>query len=130
MLAHPSCGLWCFYCGDNSVKHPKFIFKVSMKLYFFQVSFTPKKTGLIIAATWLFASAYESLTLFPTTDIVDGYCLPFEIWPSWLAYRIVPWIVNLPVEYLGPTVVMAFCYGRIYVKLKSKASHYLFSKLH
>lgn len=92
------------------------------------MSLTPKKTGLIIAAIWLLTSAYESLTLFTTTDIVDGYCLPFEIWPSWLAYRIVPWIVNFPVEFLGPTVVMVFCYGRIYLKLKSKASKYLLLK--
>jgi hypothetical protein len=88
------------------------------------VSSTPKKTYLTIATVWLFAAAYQSLTLFPTTDIVEGYCLPFNAWPSWLASRVVPWMVVLPVEYLGPVSVMTFCYGRIYLNLKSKASGY------
>jgi hypothetical protein len=88
----------------------------------FQVSFSSKKTHVIIAVVWLFAATYECLSLIIFTDIVDGVCLPFQVWPSWIVSRIVPWAVAAPVEYVGPIVVMVFCYGRIYLNLRSKVS--------
>jgi hypothetical protein len=85
-----------------------------------QVSFTAKKTSLVIMTVWLFPIFYYLLLYIPTTDIVDGNCLPYMIWSSRLASQIVPLAVTLPVEYIGPILTMAFCYGRIYLRLKSK----------
>jgi hypothetical protein len=90
---------------------------------FTQMSFTPRKTYLALAAVWLIAVAYESVTP-ATTDIIEGLCMPMQVWPSWLASRIVAMAVFLPVEYLGPVLVMAFCYGRIYSNLKNKARRF------
>jgi hypothetical protein len=85
-----------------------------------QVSFTAKKTSLVIMTVWLFSIFYYLLIFIPTTDIVDGNCLPYMIWSSVLASQIVPLAVTLPVEYIGPILTMAFCYGRMYLRLKSK----------
>jgi hypothetical protein len=85
-----------------------------------QVSFTAKKTKWVIMALWLFPTLFYLPVLIPTTDIVDGNCLMYVIWPSRLASQVVPLTVVLPVEYIGPTITMAICYGRMYLRLKNK----------
>lgn len=87
-----------------------------------QISFTVKKTYALIAFTWIFPLVYQLLINVPTTDIIDGCCLSYEVWTSWLAYRIVPMAVAGPVEYYFPVVMIAFCYGRMYHVLKQKVT--------
>jgi len=86
---------------------------------------TPKKTYLVIAAIWLFAILYESLYI-PQTDILDGYCSPLGVPISAVVSGIVEWLATLPVEYLGPSLTMAFCYARMYCVLKRKVGNVMF----
>jgi hypothetical protein len=73
-------------------------------------------------AIWTFSTFYNTSLLILTTDIINGSCLPCAIWLNQLARETVPLAVVLPLEYLGPLLMIAFFYGRIYFTLKAKAT--------
>jgi hypothetical protein len=73
-------------------------------------------------AIWTFSTFYNTPLLILTTDIINGSCLPGEIWSSQMARETVPLAVALPLEYVGPLLVIVFFYGRIYFALKAKAT--------
>ena len=86
-----------------------------------KLKFTKERAYGCIAFAWLFSIGYNLAWEIPGTDIVDGNCLTFAIWPSDFVFRFVG-LMTIFVEYFFPIMMMAFCYGRMFYVLQQKVA--------
>jgi len=71
--------------------------------------------------TWVIATAYLLATIFVSTDIVNGTCIPYGAYSSYAADRVVTLSIFL-LTYLFPVILMVFCYSRIVYSLNRKVT--------
>jgi len=73
--------------------------------------------GIVFA--WTFNPVYQIIVGFTSTDIIKGTCVPWGVYSSYVAEKIMAFSV-LFFTYLMPLIAMIFCYYRIVYTIKHK----------
>lgn len=72
-----------------------------------------------IVFIWIITPVYETIVGSLSTDIVKGTCVPWGVYSSFAAEKIIASSLLLS-TYLMPLMIMVFCYSRIVYALKHK----------
>ena len=72
-----------------------------------------------IAFIWIVFPSLEIVFGAVTTDIIDGTCIPFRVYPSYAAGKIIGFF-TIFIDYFLPLSLLLFCYARIVHLLRTK----------
>ena len=86
-----------------------------------KVKFTRDKVYVGIFISWFVGIMYNILWEVPSSDIIDGSCLAFAVWPNDATQRFVG-VVTFITQYFFPITMMTFCYSRMVYALRQKVS--------
>ena len=90
-----------------------------MALCFLQLNAKKRFVYGSIAFIWIVFPSLEIVFSAVTTDIIDGTCIPFRVYPSYAAGKIIGFL-NIFMDYLLPLPLLVFCYARIVHTLRTK----------
>ena len=84
-----------------------------------KVNFSQTKAVIAIACVWFCGPVYNFSFLLPTSEIINGVCYPFIIWPSKVIQRIVG-VMNIILLYFFPLCFMIYCYAKMVITLRMR----------
>ena len=90
-----------------------------------QLNLKKRLTYGAIAFIWIIQSAFVTTMGFLSTDIVKGSCVPWGVYSSYAAEKIITSFIFF-VALLLPLIMMVFCYYKIVYKLKHTVSVRIF----
>ena len=72
-----------------------------------------------IVIGWIFPPVFLTILAFQSSDVINGTCVPWGAYSSYVAEKAVGFSIFLA-EYLLPLATMVFCYYRIVFIIKRK----------
>ena len=84
-----------------------------------KVNFSQTKAVIAIACVWCCGPVYNFAYLLPTSEIINGVCYPFIIWPSKVIQRVVG-VMTIIVQYFFPIFFMIYCYAKMIIALRMR----------
>lgn len=84
-----------------------------------KTSVPERQTNFRINKTWRKHFRFHLVWVIVTSDVIDGTCYAVGYWVSETAKEVAGIYIFI-MEYLFPVVLMTFCYGRIYLVLRTK----------
>jgi len=75
----------------------------------------------LVTMIWIVIPAYETFFAVFTSNIVDGICVPWGVYPSVAAEKSLAFSLFF-ITYLLPMTVMIFCYSRVVHALRTKVN--------
>ena len=100
----------------------RFRLRVMAMLLCWQVRVTKCKIHTSMAICWSVGYAFYVPSALPSSDIVDGVCLPWTVFPS-NALSVFVGFGFFVVEYVVPLSVAVFCYSRMFSALHNKVDN-------
>ena len=73
-----------------------------------------------IATAWIISFTNNIIVLFPTTDVLDGVCYAYAIWPNQTVLMFLS-IWNVLFYYVMILLIFVFCYWRILLVIRRQA---------
>ena len=87
-----------------------------------RANLTKHNEFIILVMIWLFGPIFYCSYTIPTSTLKDGKCMLLHLWPDHTTPKVVGFIAVI-IQYLFPTSLLIFCYGRMAYNL-SKRIHY------
>ena len=84
-----------------------------------KMNFSQTKAVIAMVCVWICGPVYNLAYLLPTSNIIDGVCYPFAIWPSIVTQRVVA-VLTISVHYLFPICCMVYCYATMAISLRTR----------
>ena len=84
-----------------------------------KVNFSQTKAIIAMVCVWICGPAYHFSYQLPTSEIINGVCYPFAIWPNQAIQRVVG-VMTIIVQYVFPICFMVCCYAKMAITLRMR----------
>jgi hypothetical protein len=92
-----------------------------VKPFTYKDYFTARRVYILVVGVWIGGVIFTILQAVVPSGVVDGTCMPFQLWPSPIIGNIAGVFIFL-VSYLIPVIVMVCCYSRIIITFRKKVA--------
>lgn len=84
-----------------------------------KMSFTTAQFAAAVAFVWIIGTGYNMAYMIPSTQIQDGSCNLYAVWPSVTTQRAIG-VFTIFLQFFIPLGILAFCYMRMALVLKRR----------